>query len=60
VVVMSVATVELLTPKEACRILNISYMTLRRWVKTGKINYVKTPAGRILIPRDEIEKILKH
>ena len=57
---MSVTTVELLTPKEACRILNISYMTLRRWVKNGKINYVKTPAGRILIPRDEIEKILKH
>lgn len=48
---------EFLHPREVCRILGISYITLWRWIREGKIRAVKTPSGRYLIPHSEIEKI---
>jgi excisionase family DNA binding protein len=50
---------EMLTPKEVRLRLGISKRTLYRWIKTGKINAVILPSGRIRIPREEVEKILK-
>jgi excisionase family DNA binding protein len=50
---------EMLTPKEVRLRLGISKRTLYRWIKTGKINAVILPTGRMRIPREEIEKILK-
>jgi len=49
---------ELLRPKEVCRILGISYITLKRWIYNGTIKAVKTPTGRWRIPRSEVERIL--
>jgi len=46
-----------LRPKEVCRALRISYATLRYWIKGGKIKAVKTPSGRYLIPRSELDKL---
>jgi len=51
---------ELLKPSEVCRLLNISYVTLRKWIKEGKIRYVVSPSGRYLFPRSEIDRILKQ
>jgi len=41
-----------------CRILGISYITLKRWIYSGTIRAVKTPTGRWRIPKGEVEGIL--
>ena len=48
----------LLRPKEACRRLGVSYVTLRRWIKEGKIRAVKTLGGKYRIPESEIKRLL--
>ncbi len=48
----------LLPPREACRRLGISFITLKRWIYSGKIRAVRTPTGRWMIPESEIEKII--
>jgi len=48
----------LLPPREACRRLGIHFVTLKRWIYSGKIRAVKTPTGRWMIPESEIEKII--
>jgi len=49
---------KLLPPREACRRLGIHYVTLKRWIYSGKIRAVKTPTGRWMIPESEIERII--
>ena len=39
-------TERLVRPREACRRLGISFITLKRWIYSGKIKAVKTPSGR--------------
>ena len=48
---------KLLPPKEASRRLGIHYVTLKRWIYSGKIRAVRTPSGRWMIPESEIERI---
>ncbi len=48
----------LLPPREACKRLGISFITLKRWIYSGKIRAVKTPTGRWMIPESEIERII--
>jgi len=50
---------ELITPKEACKMLGVSASTLRRWAYQGKIRYVRLPSGRLRYYRSDIEKILR-
>jgi excisionase family DNA binding protein len=50
---------EMLTPKEVRIKLGISKRTLYRWIKTGKMKAIVLPSGRIRIPREEVEKILR-
>jgi excisionase family DNA binding protein len=53
-----VSTAErLLRPKEACQRLGISYPTLARWVKEGKIRAVRTAGGKYRIPESEVMRI---
>jgi molybdopterin-binding protein len=35
----------LLTPREAARMLGISYPTIKNWILTGKLKTVQTPGG---------------
>jgi excisionase family DNA binding protein len=48
----------LLRPKEACRLLGVSYVTLRRWIKEGKIKAVQTLGGKYRIPESEVKRLL--
>ena len=49
---------KLLRLKEVCKILGISYITLKRWIYNGTIKAIKTPTGRWRIPKSEVERIL--
>ena len=51
-------TERLLPPREACKCLGISFITLKRWIYSGKIKAVKTPTGRWMIPESEVERII--
>ena len=49
---------KLLPPREACKRLGIHYVTLKRWIYSGRIHAVRTPTGRWMIPESEIERIV--
>jgi len=49
----------LLRPKEACQLLSISYSTLLRWIREGKIRVVTTEGGKYRIPYGEIKRYLQ-
>jgi len=51
-------TGRLLRPGEACKRLGIHFVTLKRWIYSGKIKAIKFPTGRWMIPEEEVEKIL--
>ena len=48
----------LLRPKDACRLLGVSYVTLRRWIKEGKVRAVQTLGGKYRIPESEVKRLL--
>jgi molybdopterin-binding protein len=48
----------LLPPREAARILGISYPTLKQWIYRGKISTVKTPGGHHRVPESEIDRMI--
>jgi len=51
------ATERLLRPKEVCQRLGISYPTLARWVREGRIRAVRTAGGKYRIPESEVMRI---
>ena len=44
-------------PKEVCRRLGISYSTLSRWVREGRIRAIRTAGGVFRIPESEVRRI---
>lgn len=48
----------LLPPREAARILGISYPTLKQWIYRGKLHSVKTPGGHHRVPESEIDRLI--
>lgn len=48
----------LLSPREAARVLGISYPTLKQWIYRKKVRSVKTPGGHHRIPESEIDRLL--
>ena len=46
----------LLRPKETCQLLSISYSTLLRWIREGKMRAVMTEGGKYRIPYSEVKK----
>jgi molybdopterin-binding protein len=48
----------LLPPREAARILGISYPTLKQWIYRKKIKTAKTPGGHHRVPESEIDRLL--
>jgi len=51
-------TEKLLPPREVCKRLGISFITLKRWIYSCKIRAVRTPTGRWMIPESEVERII--
>jgi len=51
---------ELLTPKEAGKLLGVSTRTIQRWDKEGLIKVIRTPKGRRRIPKSEVFRILRE
>jgi len=49
-------TTQVYDTKEAAKLLHISYMTLYRWIKDGKIIPLKLN-HRTLIPKSEINRL---
>lgn len=48
----------LLRPKEACKLLGVSYTTLRRWIREGRVKAVRTVGGKYRVPESEVRRIL--
>ena len=55
--VISENSERLLRPKEVCQRLGISYSTLSRWVREGKIRAIKTAGGKYRVPESEVRRI---
>jgi len=49
---------ELIKPRDAARLLGISYPTLKQWIYRGKLRTVRTPGGHHRVPRAELDKFL--
>jgi len=48
---------ELLKLRDAARMLNISYPTLKQWIYRGKLRSIKTPGGHHRIAQSEIDRL---
>lgn len=51
---------KLLSPKKASKMLGVSYKTLLKWAKEGKIRAVTLPTRHHRYPKEEIERILHN
>ena len=47
----------MLRPKEVCHRLGVSYSTLSRWVREGRIRAIRTAGGKYRIPESEVRRI---
>ena len=43
--------------RHACKVLGVSYPTLKQWIYKGKIKTVKTPGGHHRSPGTEIDRL---
>ncbi len=48
-----------LTPREAARMLGISYPTIKQWILQGKLSTITTPGGHHRIPQKNLEPFLE-
>ena len=51
---------QLLSPREAAKVLGISYPTLKQWIYAGKIRTSRTPGGHHRVPESEIDRLFPH
>jgi molybdopterin-binding protein len=49
---------KLVGPRDAAKILGISYSTLKRWILTRQLRTVKTRGGHHRIPESELDRYL--
>ena len=47
----------MLRPKEVCRRLGVSYSTLSRWVREGRIKAIRTAGGKYRVPESEVRRV---
>lgn len=50
---------QLLTPREASRMLGISYPSIKKWILEGKLKSVKTPGGHHRLTLASLRPFLK-
>ena len=51
-------TERLFSPREAAKVLGISYPTLKLWIYKGKLRSIKTAGGHHRIPESQLDKFL--
>ncbi len=51
---------KLFTPREAAKVLGISYPTLKQWIYKKQLRSVQTAGGHHRIPESEVDKFLGH
>jgi molybdopterin-binding protein len=51
-------TNHMLTPREAARLIGISYPTIKQWILTGKLKTVQTPGGHHRIGESALKPYL--
>lgn len=49
---------QMLTPREASRILGISYPTIKNWILSGRLKTSKTPGGHHRVPYRSLRPFL--
>ena len=49
---------KLLTTKEVATLLGLSDETVRRWIQTRRIRYVKVGARAVRIGEDEVQRLI--
>ncbi|MGH9603080.1 MAG: TOBE domain-containing protein [Terriglobales bacterium] len=49
---------DLVGPRDAARMLGISYPTLKQWIYKGKLRTVKTAGGHHRVPQSELDRYL--
>jgi len=55
---MTTRPTNLLSPRDAAKVLGISYPTLKQWIYKKKLRTVKTAGGHHRIPESELDKFL--
>jgi molybdopterin-binding protein len=55
---MPASNVRLIAPREAAKILGISYSTVKRWIHTKQLRSVQTIGGHHRIPESELDQHL--
>ena len=48
----------MLTPREASRIMGISYPTIKKWILSGRLKSLKTPGGHHRVPFGSLKPFL--
>jgi molybdopterin-binding protein len=51
---------KLFTPRDAAKVLGISYPTLKQWIYKKKIRSIRTAGGHHRIPETEFDRYLGH
>jgi molybdopterin-binding protein len=51
-------TEKLFSPREAAKVLGVSYPTLKLWIYKGKLRSIKTVGGHHRIPESQLDKFL--
>src|SRR6266568_9690863 len=51
-------TNNMMTPREAARLLGVSYPTIKQWILSGKLKTVQTPGGHHRIPQSTLKPFL--
>jgi excisionase family DNA binding protein len=50
----------LLTPQEAAEVLRINKSTMYRWIKDGKVPFIRLPSGDVRIDEKEFDAWLSE
>jgi molybdopterin-binding protein len=49
---------QMLTPREAARLIGVSYPTIKQWILSGKLKTVQTPGGHHRIAQSTLKPFL--
>src|ERR1700690_3282140 len=55
---MATSTNPMLTPREAGRLLGVSYPTIKQWILSGKLKTVQTPGGHHRVAQSALKPFL--